>query len=119
MFKIFRDSESLGDKEVVSDMNIFAYKGCKISATKKVCFWLKFALLSRIFLVSVFLTPFNGLFAPTSRSPMYKLFRFSETLEKSNGKKWSQIGKFLLINGVKSCDKKVFLTDFFAFVYCV
>ena len=29
--------------------------------------------------VSVFLTPFNGLFAPTLQSPMYKLFRFSES----------------------------------------
>ena len=27
-------------------------------------------------LVLVFLTPFNGLFAPTSRSPISKLFRF-------------------------------------------
>ena len=29
---------------------------------------------------SHFLTPFNGLFAPTSQSPMSKLFRFSEFL---------------------------------------
>ena len=40
---------------------------------------------------SHFLTPFNGLFAPTSRSPMSKLFRYLESLGKSNGKKWSQI----------------------------
>ena len=40
---------------------------------------------------SHFLTPFNGLFAPSSQSPMFKLFRFSESLGKSNGKKWSQI----------------------------
>ena len=32
-------------------------------------------------------TPFNGLFAPISQSPMYKLFRDSESLGKSNGKK--------------------------------
>ena len=119
MLIFFRDSESLWEEEVVSDMNTFAYKGYKISAPKKVCIWSKFALLSRIFLVSVFLTPFNGLLAPTSRSPMYKLFRFSETLRKSNGKKWSPIGKLLLINGVKSRKKKKFFTDFFAFVYCV
>ena len=36
-------------------------------------------------------TVFTGLFAPTSRSPMSKLFRYLESLEKSNGKKWSQI----------------------------
>ena len=32
--------------------------------------------------VSHFLTKFNGLFAPISRSPMSKLFRFSESLGK-------------------------------------
>ena len=40
---------------------------------------------------SHFLTPFNGLFAPTSRSPMSKLVRYSESLGKGNGKKWSKI----------------------------
>ena len=41
-------------------------------------------------------TLFNGLFAPTSRSPMSKLYRYSESLAKSNGKKWSQVWNFLL-----------------------
>ena len=34
-------------------------------------------------------TPFKRFFAPTSQSPMSKLFRFSESFGKSNGKKWS------------------------------
>ena len=38
-----------------------------------------------------FEVPFNGLFAPTSRSRMSKMFRDSESLGKSNGKKWSHI----------------------------
>ena len=51
----------------------------------------KFCYTEQDFLVSVFLTPFNGLFAPTSQSQMSKLFIFSESLGKSDGKKWSQI----------------------------
>ena len=35
------------------------------------------------------------------------MFRDSETLGKSNGKKWSQILKLLLIKGVKSLRKKI------------
>ena len=38
-----------------------------------------------------FEVPFNGLFSPTSRSRMSNIFRDSESLGKSNGKKWSQI----------------------------
>ena len=38
-----------------------------------------------------FEVPFKRLFAPTSRSRMSKMFRDSESLGKSNGKKWSQI----------------------------
>ena len=33
---------------------------------------------------------FEAYFAPTSRSQMSNLFRDSESLGKSNGKKWSQ-----------------------------
>ena len=51
---------------------------------------------------SHFVTLFNGLFAPTSKSPMSNLFRYSESVGKSNGKKWSHIWKLLLIKGVKS-----------------
>ena len=38
-----------------------------------------------------FEVPFNGLFAPTSRSRMSNIFRDLESLGESNGKKWSQI----------------------------
>ena len=34
---------------------------------------------------------FNGLFSPTSQSRMSNIFRDSESLGKSNGKKWSRI----------------------------
>ena len=44
-------------------------------------------------------TLLKGLFAPTSQSLMSKLFRYSESLGKSNGKKWSQSWTFLLKNG--------------------
>ena len=53
-------------KEVISDLKTFTNKGCKIAAQKKVCFWANFALMSRMFLVLVFLTAFNVIFAPTS-----------------------------------------------------
>ena len=56
-----------------------------------------------------FFTPFKRLFAPTSQSPMSKLFRFPEYLGKNNTKKWSQIGKLLLIKGVKLLHKKKFV----------
>ena len=38
-----------------------------------------------------FEVPFKRLFAPTSRSRMSKILGDSESLGKSNGKKWSQI----------------------------
>jgi hypothetical protein len=38
-----------------------------------------------------FEVPFNGLFAPTSRSRMSNISRDSESLGKSNGKKWTNI----------------------------
>ena len=55
-----------------------------------------------------FEVPFNGLFAPTSRSQMSNIFRDSESLGKSNGKKWSQIWTFLFENCRKSPRKKKF-----------
>ena len=45
---------------------------------------------------------FHGLFAPTSRSRMSNIYRDSESLGKSNGKKWSNIWTFLFGNGLKS-----------------
>ena len=41
-----------------------------------------------------FEVPFNGLFAPTSQSRMSNIFRDSESLGKSYGKKWSHIWTF-------------------------
>ena len=58
------------------------------------------------FIKFTFEVPFNGLFAPTSRSRMSNIFRDTESLGKSNGKKWSQIWKLWLIKGVKSPRKK-------------
>ena len=55
-----------------------------------------------------FEVPFNGLFAPTSRRWMSNIFRDSESLGKSNGKKWSHIQTFLFESGLKSPRKKSF-----------
>ena len=49
---------------------------------------------------------FEAYFAPTSRSRMSKNFRDSESLGKSNGKNWSQIGTFLCGRSLKSPRKK-------------
>ena len=43
-----------------------------------------------VFVRHTLFTPFNGIFAPTSGSPMSNLFRYSESVGKGNGKKWSQ-----------------------------
>ena len=40
--------------------------------------------------VFTFEVPFKHLFAPTSQSWMSNIFRNSESVWKSNGKKWSQ-----------------------------
>ena len=100
MTKNFRDSESLGKsngKKWSQIYQLLLIKGVKSPRKKKFVFRANFALLSWIFLVSVFLTPFNGLCAPTSGSPMSKLFLFSESFWKSNGKKWSQIYCFEVV----------------------
>ena len=60
-----------------------------------------------------FEVPFIRLFDPFSQSRVSNTFRDSESLGKSNGKKWSQIGTFLLGSGLKLPNKKiVFLADF-------
>ena len=64
---------------------------------------------------SYFLTLFNSLFAPTFQSPTSKLFRFSESLGKSNDKKWSQIWKLLLIKGVTLLRQKSFFLLLYLF----
>ena len=53
------------------------------------------------FCLFTFEVPFKRLFAPTSWSRMSQDFRDSESLGKSNGNKWSQIWKLLLIKSVK------------------
>ena len=52
---------------------------------------------------------FWGLFAPTFRSRMSNIFRDSESLRKSNGKKWSHIWIFLLGSDLKLPRKKKFV----------
>ena len=54
-------------------------------------------------------TPFKRLLVPTSQSPMTKLFRYSESLSKSIGKKWSRNLKLLLKKGcIITAERKVF-----------
>ena len=83
----------------------FCLKLSKIAAQKKVFF------SSHFFTFEV---PFNGLFSPTSRSWMSNIFRVSESLGKSNGKKGSSIWTFLFGSGLKSLRKKkfFFVADF-------
>ena len=71
----------------------------KIAAQKKV-FFLHFFRSSSVFGL------FNGLFDPTSRSRMSNIFRDSESLGKSNGRKWSNIWTFLFGSGLKLSRKK-------------
>ena len=86
---------------MVSYLKTFAHKGCNIGAVK-------------IFLKDFFylFTPIKPLFVPTSQNPMPKLFRFSESLAKTNGKKWYRIVKLLLIKDVKSPRKKIVFCEF-------
>ena len=97
MSNIFRDSESLGKSNGKRWSQIwkFLFEDCLKSPRKKVFSFTFFGLLR----FSVF---FYGLFAPTSRSQMSNIFRDSESLGKSNGKKWSQIWTFLFENCLKS-----------------
>jgi hypothetical protein len=89
----------------------FCLKIVKNRRAKKMCFSPLFSLFFNLLRFSVF---FNGLFAPTSRSRMSNFFRDSESLGKSNGKKWSQIWTFLFENCLKSLQKKVFFLHFFS-----
>ena len=75
------------------------------SPHKKNCCRTNFALISRIFLVLVFLTPFNGLLPP-----LPEVQWFSESLEESDGKKWSQIWK---LKGCKIAAVENYFTFFF------
>ena len=50
--------------------------------------------------VFTFEVPFKRFFVPTSQSRMPNIFRDSESLGESNGKKRSQIGPFLFGSGL-------------------
>ena len=65
-----------------------------------------------------FEVPFYGLFAPTSQSRMSNIFRDSESLGKSNGKKRSQIWTFLFENCLKLQRKKKFFSSLFLVFFC-
>ena len=92
---------------MVSDMNIFVWKLSKIAAQKKSFFLLHFFQSSLVFGL------FNGLFAPISWSRMSNIFRDSESLGKSNEKKWSNIWTFLFGSGLKWPRKKKFFFCWF------
>ena len=70
---------------MVSDLKTFAYKECKIAATKKKKdFFHLFTLFKR-------------LCAPTSWSPMSQLFRFLQSLGKSNRKRCKTAALIIIV----------------------
>ena len=105
MSNIFRDSESLGKSigKKWSQIWTFLFENCLKSPRKK-----------KISLFFTFEVLFNGLFAPIFWSRMSNIFRDSESLEKSNGKKWSQIWTFLFQNCLKSSREKKFFSSLFS-----
>ena len=105
MSNIFRDSESLGKSngKKWSQIWTFLFENCLKLTYRKKSFFLHFFGLLRF---SVF---FNGLFAPTSQNRMSNIFKDSESLGKSIGKKWSQIWTFLFENCRKLPRKKKFV----------
>jgi len=92
----------------------FCLKIVENRVTKKSFFSPLFSLFFDLLRFSVF---FNGLFAPTSRSRMSNIFTDSESLGKSNGKKWSQIWTFLFENCRKSRHKKMFFSSLFSIFF--
>ena len=60
----------------------------------------------RLCVCSLFKVPFKRLCAPTSWNRMSNIFRDTESLGKSKGKKWSQIWTFLCGKSLKSPRKK-------------
>ena len=84
--------------EVNADNNfLFSVRVIQFNVFKASALWADAFYKSKCPYVCVFVclftfeVPFNGLFAPTSRSRMSNIFRDSESLGKSNGKKWSHI----------------------------
>ena len=100
MSNIFRDSESMGKSngKKWSQIWTFLFEKCLKSPT-----------------FFTFAVPFNGLFAPSSRSWISNIFRDTKSLEKNNGKKWSQIWTFLFENCLKLPRKKSFFSLLFHF----
>ena len=106
MTKIFRDSEFLGKSNGMkwSKIWIFLLKNGLKSPQQK-SFLLIFFLL---------FTQFKHIFGPISWNPMSKLFWNSESLGKTNEKKWSQIFILLLMKSVKSPRKKKLIFNKFS-----
>ena len=69
--------------------------------------WMSVCLFVCVFTFEV---PLKRLFAPTSQSRMSNIFGDSESLGKSNGKKWPQIGTF--------CQKLSKIAAQFFFFFC-
>ena len=113
MSNIFWDSESLGKSNGKKWSQIWTllFENCRKSPRKKKFFFSP--LFSFFFYLLRFLVFFNGFFSPTSRSWMSNIFRDSESLGKSNGKKWSQIWTFLFENCLKSPRKFFFFSSLF------
>ena len=107
MSKLFRYSESLGKSngKKWSQIWTFLFKNGLKSPRRKKTLRIFFHLF----------TPFKRLFAPTSWSRMFNIFRDSESFGKSNGKKWSQKWKLLLLKGIKS-PRWNFFCGFFFFI---
>ena len=105
-FSLFKTSALLADAFYKSKCPSICVSVCpcvRVSVCPSVCLF-------------TFEVPFNGLFAPTSQSWMSTIFRDSESLGKSNRKKWSQIWTFLLENCLQlSRKKKVFSSLFSVF----
>ena len=75
----------------------------------------KFPLQKKLFtdlFFFIFQLRLNVLLPPLPKVQTFFL-RFSEFLEKSNGKKWSQIWKLLLVKGIKSPPQNSFIFIFF------
>ena len=83
---------------MVSDLKTFAHKGCKIATAKKV-------LYGFFFICSHCL---NVYLPPLPEVQCSKILDFQNPWGKSNGNKWFQIWRLLLIKGVKLQRKKNF-----------
>ena len=102
MSNIFSDLESLGKSngKKWSWIWTFLFENCLKSARKKKVFFFSLFLLLR-YRLTVFLPPLPEVWCLI-------FFRDSESLGKSNGKKWSNIWTFFFGSGLKSPRKKSF-----------